>query len=59
MSKFPTEVIDLPSKGLVYPKEHPLSSGQVEIKYSRMLVKFNKIDPKYVCESRTQKICFY
>tara|TARA_Y100000592_G_scaffold8806_1_gene12365 strand:- start:193 stop:930 length:738 start_codon:yes stop_codon:yes gene_type:complete len=33
MSKFPTEVIDLPSKGLVYPKEHPLSSGQVEIKY--------------------------
>ena len=33
MNKFPTEVIDLPSKGLVYPKEHPLSSGQVEIKY--------------------------
>ena len=33
MSKFPTEVIDLPSKGLVYPKEHPLSSGQVELKY--------------------------
>ena len=33
MSKFPTEVIDLPSKGLVYPKEHPLSSGKVELKY--------------------------
>ena len=33
MSEFPTEVIDLPSKGLVYPKEHPLSSGQVELKY--------------------------
>ena len=33
MSKFPTEVIDLPSKGLVYPKEASLSSGQVEIKY--------------------------
>ena len=32
-SKFPTEVIDLPSKGLVYPKEHPLSTGQVEMKY--------------------------
>ncbi len=30
MSKFPTEVIDLPSKGLVYPKEHPLSSGQLK-----------------------------
>jgi len=31
--KFPTEQIDLPSKGLVYPKENPLSSGVVEIKY--------------------------
>ena len=30
---FPTEVIDLPSKGLLYPKENPLSSGKVEIKY--------------------------
>lgn len=29
----PTELIDLPSKGLVYPKENPLSSGQVEMKY--------------------------
>ena len=31
--KFPTEEIELPSKGLVYPKDHPLSSGKVEIKY--------------------------
>ena len=31
--KFPTEVIELPSKGLVYPKDNPLSSGKVEIKY--------------------------
>jgi hypothetical protein len=31
--KFPTEIIELPSKGLVYPKENPLSSGQVELKY--------------------------
>jgi len=30
---FPTEVIDLPSKGLIYPKDNPLSSGKVEIKY--------------------------
>jgi hypothetical protein len=29
----PTEVIDLPSKGLVYAKENTLSSGQVEMKY--------------------------
>ena len=31
--KFPTEIIDLPSKGLLYSKENPLSSGQVEMKY--------------------------
>ena len=31
--EFPTEIIDLPSKGLVYPKESPLSKGQVELKY--------------------------
>ena len=29
--KFPTEVVDLPSKGLLYPKDHPLSSGQIVI----------------------------
>jgi hypothetical protein len=29
----PTEMIDLPSKGLLYPKDNPLSSGQVEMKY--------------------------
>tara|TARA_B100000902_G_C27198201_1_gene857590 strand:+ start:376 stop:1125 length:750 start_codon:yes stop_codon:yes gene_type:complete len=31
--KFPTEMVDLPSKGLIYPKSNPLSSGQVEMKY--------------------------
>jgi hypothetical protein len=31
--KFPTEIVDLPSKGLVYPKDNPLSSGKVEMKY--------------------------
>ena len=31
--KFPTEVVDLPSKGLLYPKDSPLSSGTIEIKY--------------------------
>jgi len=29
----PTETIDLPSKGLIYPENNPLSSGQIEIKY--------------------------
>ena len=31
--QFPTEVIDLPSKGYFYPEDSPLSSGQLEIKY--------------------------
>ena len=31
--KFPTEVIELPSKGLVYPESSPLSSGAIELKY--------------------------
>lgn len=29
----PTEIVDLPSKGLVYPESNPLSSGKVEMKY--------------------------
>ena len=31
--EFPTEVIGLPSEGKCYPKDNPLSSGQIEIKY--------------------------
>ena len=31
--KFPTEIIDLPSNGLIYPKDNPLSTGKVEMKY--------------------------
>ena len=30
---FPTEVLSLPSKGLLYPKDNPLSSGTIEVKY--------------------------
>ena len=32
-NKFPTEVVDLPSKGYYYPTDNPLSSGKIEIKY--------------------------
>ena len=32
-NKIPTETIDLPSKGLLYPKDNPLSSGKLEMKY--------------------------
>jgi|TARA_R100000030_G_C3237126_1_gene119720 hypothetical protein len=31
--KFPTEVVDLPSKGYFYVDGHPLSNGKVEVKY--------------------------
>ena len=31
--KFPTEIIELPSKGLLYPANHPLREGKVEMKY--------------------------
>ena len=31
--KFPTEEVELPSKGLLYPESNPLSSGKVELKY--------------------------
>jgi len=31
--KLPTETVTLPSKGLFYSKDNPLSSGEVEIKY--------------------------
>jgi len=31
--KLPTEIVDLPSKGLLYPTDNPLSSGQIEMKY--------------------------
>lgn len=31
--KFPTEQVELPSKGLLYPKDSPLSSGTIEMKY--------------------------
>jgi uncharacterized protein with ParB-like and HNH nuclease domain len=31
--KIPTETVSLPSKGLLYPKDHPLASGNIEMKY--------------------------
>ena len=32
-NKFPSEIIDLPSEGKLYPKEHPCSNGKIEVKY--------------------------
>jgi hypothetical protein len=28
--KFPTETVELPSKGLIYPEDNPLSSGKLK-----------------------------
>jgi hypothetical protein len=30
---FPTETVELPSKGLLYSLDNPLSSGEIEMKY--------------------------
>ena len=30
---FPTEVLSLPSQGLLYPKDSPLRSGKIDVKY--------------------------
>jgi hypothetical protein len=32
-SNFPTEVVPLPSRGLLYPEGHPLADGFIEMKY--------------------------
>ena len=31
--KLPTETVELPSKGFIYPESSPLSKGTVEMKY--------------------------
>jgi hypothetical protein len=31
--KFPTEMVELPSKGLLYPKDSALAEGKIEMKY--------------------------
>ena len=30
---FPTEIVELPSKGKLYPEGHPLAKGTIEMKY--------------------------
>ena len=32
-SKFPSEIIDLPSGGKLYPDNSPLKDGKIELKY--------------------------
>ena len=33
ISKFPSEIVELPSKGLLYAEDSPLASGKIEMKY--------------------------
>lgn len=32
-TNFPTEIVPLPSRGLLYPEDHPLANGTIEMKY--------------------------
>jgi len=58
---FPTEVVDLPSKGLIYPKDHILSSGQVTMKYMSskeedILTNENYIDKQIVFDKLLESL---
>ena len=46
--KIPTEEIELPSKGLVYPEDNPLSSGKIEIKYLTAKEEDILTNPSYI-----------
>jgi len=46
--KFPTEVIELPSKGLLYPADHPLAKGTVEMKYMTAREEDILTNPNYI-----------
>ena len=48
--KFPTEEIDLPSKGLLYPKDNPLSSGKIEMKYMTAKEEDILTNPNYIAK---------
>jgi hypothetical protein len=59
---FPTEIIELPSKGLLYPEGHPLSSGKVEMKYMTareedILTNSNYIEQGIVIDKLIQSLC--
>lgn len=60
---YPTEIIDLPSKGLTYPKDHPLKSGKVELKYMTakeedILSNSNFIDNNTVLDKLLESVTF-
>ena len=59
--KFPTEQIELPSKGLIYPSDSPLSSGTIEMKYMTakeedILTNVNYINQNIVIDKLLQSL---
>jgi hypothetical protein len=46
--KFPTEEIDLPSRGLLYPADSPLASGKIEMKYMTAKEEDILTNPNYI-----------
>ena len=46
--KTPTETIELPSKGLIYPAENPLSKGVIEMKYMTAKEEDILLNPNYI-----------
>lgn len=60
-SKFPTEQIELPSKGLIYPSDSPLASGTIEMKYMTakeedILTNVNYINQNIVIDKLLQSL---
>lgn len=59
--KLPTEIVSLPSKGLLYPKDSPLSKGEIEMKYMSareedILTNINYIDKGVVIDKLLQSL---
>ena len=48
--KFPTEEIELPSKGLLYPEDSPLASGKIEMKYMTAKEEDILTNPNYLAK---------
>jgi len=60
-NKFPSELVELPSGGKLYPKESPLSSGKIEMKYMSakeedILTNQNYIDKGVVIDKLLQAL---
>ena len=68
-TQFPTEMVDLPSLGKVYPENSPLSSGKVEIKYmtakeediltSENLIKKGVVLENKACVALEEDVCIF